>query len=269
MARHHSNCVVYGVNVVFVLALLAVLGGLTSLVFALGWYYLGPTMDNPQAWTRTTCTIEQSRLGTTSNPYSSGMRYRAEFGVGYALSNNLTFFGAVGECAVPEGGMCLLFSRARASHGASGRLLGVTGAGAGRLAALPAGQPHRLFLPLGGAQPVRAPRVVEHLSLLLVGLFERRRGAVARSLLVLAGCRHRAHGPGLRCHDGRLGILHSHAVFQEALSLPAQGQIRTHQPLTNAGCNKTWPFGRVSLARMHHRPPPPPTPSRTLGLWTR
>jgi len=93
MARRHTPCCIALVNGTFVLGILTVLGGVTALTFALGWYNLGPEMRNPNIWSRTQCRITASRLDTSSNPYSPQHRYRAEFSVNFPLPNNKTFLG--------------------------------------------------------------------------------------------------------------------------------------------------------------------------------
>lgn len=98
--RHHSHRRMVVVNIVFVLSVLMFLGGVTSLVFALGWFRLGPQMEDKKQWIHSTCTIADSQLGASFNPYSSDHRWRAEFKVSFPLTqrsgNGTTeFIGAV------------------------------------------------------------------------------------------------------------------------------------------------------------------------------
>lgn len=81
--RYHSKNKVAGVNTAFVLGTLCLLGGLTALVFALGWYRLGPQMEDGSLWTRTVCTVSDSRIDESASGYSSKQRWRAEFNVGF------------------------------------------------------------------------------------------------------------------------------------------------------------------------------------------
>lgn len=80
-APRTSKRVIALVNIAFVLGVICVLGGISLLLLAYGWYTLGDQMHDPAEWTHTKCLVNGHDLDQSSN--NAGVVERVLFDVSY------------------------------------------------------------------------------------------------------------------------------------------------------------------------------------------